>query len=287
MQIVRKVAHSGLLGPAVLFAVGTVALASTPNQGTAFALPLLSAFTLVPAWGLTRAPKYLQRGGVIVIAAAVLIVYIPDVDLRWSSAQLRFLTGSDVSPWAVRIPGIGDAVITDGRGTLQRYEAEGIQLGGSGQALDRAVWKPEPIDAATTREWQTVNAETIEFIRRENQSSMPVSLGFRHYLYNTGLLQLAQLSKYDYEIPFVVIDPTSLGESEDAYFEWLTNGSASRSCLLFTSAGILNESPPVTDSDALTSAAHRAHFLSFAQWTLPDGRDVVAWRRDSDVCRKD
>jgi hypothetical protein len=86
---------------------------------------------------------------------------------------------------------------------------------------------------------------------------------------------------------FGAIDPTPLGKYEDGYFLWLTNGGfPGGSCLLFTSAGIVNEIPPVTDSEALTSAARRAGFLSFARWTLPDGRDVVAWRRDSDLCQK-
>jgi hypothetical protein len=68
-----------------------------------------------------------------------------------------------------------------------------------------------------------------------------------------------------------------LGESEDAYFAWLTDSSfAGGSYLSFTSAGIVNEIPPVTDSEALTSAAGRARFVSFARWSLPDDRDVLA-----------
>jgi hypothetical protein len=164
---------------------------------------------------------------------------------------------------------------------------------------------PEPIDAATTGEWQKVIAQTVEFIRRENRGSTKIAFGFRHLLYNWNSLQLAQLSQYDDEITapaglpardrdrrgggpnFGAIDPTPIGKSEDAYFGWLTNGGfPGGSCLLFTSAGIVNEIPPVTDSEALTSAARRAGFLSFARWTLPDGRDVVAWRRDSDLCQK-
>ncbi len=284
MEVVWKVAHSALVGPAVLFAFGTVALASTPNHGTAFDLPLLSALTLVSAWGLTRAHKYLWRGAVFVPTVAVLIVYIPKVDLRSPAAELR----------TVNIPVVGPSPITDGRGLLQWYEAAGMTTA-LGPVLDGESWlahvraapRPEPIDAATTREWQKVIAQTVEFIRWENQSSTPLTFGFRHYLYNSSSVQLAQFSKYDYGIVWGgEIDPMSLGKSEDAYFWWLTNGSAGGSCLLFTSAGIVNENAPVPDSQALTSAARRTGFLSFAQWTLPDGRDVVAWRRDSDLCRK-
>jgi 4-amino-4-deoxy-L-arabinose transferase-like glycosyltransferase len=281
MEVVWKVAHSALVGPAVLFAFGTVALASTPNHGTGFDVPLLSALTLVSVWGLTGANKYLWHGALFVLTVAVLIAYIPKVDLRSPVAEFR----------VVDIPGIGPSTITDGRGLLQWYEAIGIATvlpdWESWLAHARVAPRPEPIDAATTREWQKVIAQTVEFIRREDQSSMPVVFGFRHRLYNPSSLQLAQFSKYNYGIVWGDnIDPTSLGKSEDAYFRWLTDGGASRSCLLFTSAGIVNEDRPVTGSEALTSAARRAEFLSFAQWTLPDGRDVVAWRRDSDLCRK-
>jgi hypothetical protein len=242
---------------------------------------------LVSAWGLTRGTKYVQRAGVFVVTLATLIVYVPDIDLRWPSAQ----------PRVADIPAIGRYLLTDGRGHLQEYEAYGIWLGEGGDWY--AGLRPEPIDAATTREWQKIIAQTVAFVRRENQSSTPVTFGFRHILYNMNSVQLAQLLQYDHEMPtpapavrdrrgggpnFLWIDQESLGKSEDAYFEWLRNGN--QSCLLLTSAGIIDEFPPIRDSDALTSAARRAGFLSFARWKLPDGRDVVAWRRDSDLCRK-
>jgi hypothetical protein len=293
-EALRKVAHSGLLGPAVLFAVGTLALASTPNHGTGFHPPLLSALTLVSAWGLTRAHKYLQRAGVFLLTVAVLIVYVPDIDLRSPFAEYRA---------EVDIPGIGQSIITDGRGTLQKYEAWGIWV--TDDDWSAPLTSPEPIDAATTREWQKVIAQTVEFIRRENQPSTKVAFGFRHILYNWNTLQLAQLSQYDHEMPsqaglsasdgdrrgggpnFGGIDPMPLGKYKDGYLVWLTNdGFPGRSCLLLTSAGNVNEIPPITDSEALTSAARRAHFRTIARWTLPDGRDVVAWRRDSEFCQK-
>src|SRR5207247_1610926 len=104
--------------------------------------------------------------------------------------------------------------------------------------------RPEPIDAATTGEWQKVIAQTVEFIRRENQSPTPVVFGFRHILYNSNSLQLTQLLQYEHEISgpadrdrrgggpnFAMIDPTSLSKYEDGYFLWLTYAA---SCLLFT-----------------------------------------------------
>jgi 4-amino-4-deoxy-L-arabinose transferase-like glycosyltransferase len=273
-QVLKKVAHSRLLGPVTLFAFGTVALASTPLKGTAFDLPLLSALTLISAWGLTRGHKDLQRSGVVAIVVAVLIVYFPDVDLRWPSAEYR----------AVDIPGIGGSIITDGRGTLQQYESAGIFLGGQKKW---AADGPEPIDAATTREWQKIIAQTVEFIRRENESSTPVAFVFRHFLYNVNSIQLAQLSHYDHKINFHMIDKAAfLDKSEGAYYAWLTNEIAGGTCLLFTSPGIVNEFPPEIDSEAWTSAARHAGYVSFARWKLPDGRDVMAWRGDSDSCRR-
>jgi 4-amino-4-deoxy-L-arabinose transferase-like glycosyltransferase len=288
LQIVRKVAHSTLLGPALLFTVGTVALASTSNHGSGFHPPLLSALTLVSAWGLTRTREYVRRGFILVVAAAALIVYVPEVDLRSPFAELRGVT----------IPGIGWSIVTDGRGTLQQAEAYGIWAGGD-WSWPPSPLRPEPIDAATRREWENAIAQAVEFVRRENQPSTPVAFGFNHIIYNVNSLELAQLTRYDHEMSKPVrsgIDRRGggpdfneiwwpPGKPEDAYFEWLTQ-SAGASCLLFTSAGVVNEYLPVIDSEMLLSAARRAHFRSFAGWKLPDGRDVVAWRRESNLCRK-
>jgi 4-amino-4-deoxy-L-arabinose transferase-like glycosyltransferase len=288
MQILREAAHSTLMGPAVLFISGTASLASTGNHGTAFHLPLLAALTLISAWGLTQAQEYLeylQRGAAFlitcVITLLVLVPFVPKMDLRWPAAEVRgveaigsaTLDNNDNSPWNI---------FTDGRGTLQRYELAGMMFG---QVANLPLHAAEPIDAATSREWQKVIADTVEFIRREGHPWTPVAFGFRHIFYNGGAVQLAGLSRYNDSLYSDTVNPTLLGKSEDAYFRWLINGGASRACLLFTSAGDVNEFHPVTDSEALTSAARHADFLSFAQWKLPDGRDVVAWRRKSGMCQ--
>lgn len=288
MAVAWNVAHSPLLGPAVLFVVGTIALVSTPNHGTAFDLPLLSALVLVSAWGLAQARKYLWRGIIVVLIIATMIVYIPDIDLRSPLAKLR----------TIEVPMIGRSVLIDGRGSLQQYEEGGLAVAQLGPAFpSRESWlahelaapTPEPIDSATTRDWRRIISQTVEFIRQENQVLSPVAFGFRHILYNSSSVGLAQFSKYDYGDKLVwgrLIDPTLPGNPEDVYFSWLADGDAVASCLLLTSAGAIDEVAPIPDSDALISAARRAKFVSFSQWTLPDGREVVAWRRDTGSCRK-
>lgn len=285
MEVAGRIAHSGLAGPALLFASGTVALASTPNHGTGFDLPLDAALALVSAWGLSQTQKPLWRYVVCVLAVGMLIAYVPKVDLRSAEAYPRSLD----------IPGIGPTGVTDGRGYLQRYEAAGIAVALGSAHSDRnwseqlraAATSPEPVDPVATQEWRKIIAQTAEFIRRESPPSMPVSFGFRHLLYDLPMVKLVEYMKYD-DGRFVggfILDPSSSGNSEDDYFRWLTNGSTGGSCLLFTSAGVINDMLPVADSEALTSAARRAGFLTMAQWALPDGRNVVAWRRDSDSCR--
>ncbi|MBW0017786.1 MAG: glycosyltransferase family 39 protein [Mycobacterium sp.] len=279
MHIVWRIAHSKLFGPALLFAFGTVALVSTSNHGTAFDLPLFPALTLVSGWGVTRANRHVLRGTAAVTTLAALVAYVPLVDLHSRFAE----------PRALAIPGIGPAFITDGRAYLQRYEASGIP-GPAGVTVGSLVSsKTEPIDAATTREWQTVIGQTVDFIRREIPSNRPVTFGFGHILYNLATVQLVEFSRYDFPdgVPWGAgIDQASMNRSEDAYFQVLTTGGPKDSCLLFTSGGVVNEIPPIPNSEALAAAARRAGFVQAAQWKLPDGRDVLAWRRDSDSCRK-
>jgi len=274
-RMLSKVAHSSLLGPAVLFFAGTVALASTGNHGTAFQLPLLLSLTLVAAWGLTRARTYLRRGGALLIILAVSVVFLPDVDLRSPFAEVREVT----------IPVLGDAIVTDGRGYVQQSEA------GNVAAHSSRADKVEPMGAEATRQWRKITASTAEFIRDETSTRGRVAFGFRHVLLNVASVQLEHLTNYDYVLPVDTIDPLSVGDTEDDYFEWLTNRGhgareAAPTCLLLTSAGGVNEIPPAPDTQALTSAARRAHFFNSAKWTLPDGREVEAWRRDFGECAK-
>jgi hypothetical protein len=214
----------------------------------------LAPLALVSAWGLTRGHKYLKPITVTAVTAASLIVYVPDIDLRWPTAKPQAIPG-----WST---------VTDGRGRLQQWEFEGTR--------GQGTWAAEPIDAVTTRAWQNAITHTAELTRQ----SPWVAFGFRHFLYNKNSIQLDKLTKHG-ETNMDGGDPTFLGRSEDAYFTWLTNDDfAGRSCLLFTSEGSINEITPLPDTEALTRAARRAGFRSLTQWTLPDGRDVVAWHRE-------
>ena len=114
---INTVMNSKVLPPVLLIFEGTIALASSQNKGSAFIAPLVPAMLVVSTWGIlslwsNKSWNFVTAGLVILIAT---LSCLPLVDLRFSAAR----------PWTINVPFIGEVSVTDGRGTIQKYEAGG------------------------------------------------------------------------------------------------------------------------------------------------------------------
>jgi hypothetical protein len=250
-----------------LIVAGYLALTSTRNKGSAFAAPLVSALIIIAVWALFRLSdsrywKATVAGGSILVA---IISFAPLIDLNAAVAR----------PWSIQHPSIGKVMISDGRGSIQRYESDGGYAGTS-----PAI----PIDPAKGAAWVAVSHLVAERIAGMTSTDIPVAFGVRSYLFNSFTVNLARLAGGD--APYRVADYSSDagdGTAED-YKRWLTSGTARSACLLLSVGGSISEFPPFADPNLLARAAVDEGFLIADRWSLPDGPDLLLWRRNAASC---
>ena len=118
-----------------------------------------------------------------------------------------------------------DVAVTDGRGTLQLYEAD--QGYGSHKA---AV----PMSKSDSSKWIELSTYTAAKITRLQGQAGVVAFAFRNALYNVNTLNLTKL--IDSPTAFAVrqIEPILTGNTVGGYRNWLTRDNPDI-CVLLTS----------------------------------------------------
>ena len=96
--------------PAIVVAEGYLALSSSRNQGTAFALPWLPALLVLVVAAASRIRERAVRAAVVTAIAAVSVFDV---------AMKSGLAGPISGPTRLDVPGIGETIVSDGRGQIQ------------------------------------------------------------------------------------------------------------------------------------------------------------------------
>jgi hypothetical protein len=120
--------------------------------------------------------------------------------------------------------------------------------------------------------------------RRLNEvasGNVVTAFGLRGYLYNTNTVNLAQLLSGGSQFFLTAIATEVTRESSDGYAQWLTRGDAAAACFLLTAPENIGAMHPVVNQEHMEAAARTAGFSPVDQWSLPDGRVVTMWRRQS------
>jgi 4-amino-4-deoxy-L-arabinose transferase-like glycosyltransferase len=265
-ETVYTIINSKLFPSAVLVVQGTVALVSSQNKGTAFIAPLVPAMLLLSVWSLLKIRQSLgwHRLVTSVSMAIGLVSLAPLLDL--DSALAR--------PWHVDVPLLGLTTVSDGRGTIQKYAADGGY-----STHDPAV----PVSRSAGAEWVTYSALTADKLAAATQNGSAVAFGFRHYLYNINTINLARLRSGASPLPLMQIEPDEADGSSGDVAELLPTGKRSV-CWLLTSAGTIGEMRPAVNDASIESAARSTGFVSVEQWALPDDRTVQLWARRNGGC---
>jgi 4-amino-4-deoxy-L-arabinose transferase-like glycosyltransferase len=259
----RITLNSRLVPAVILVAAGLVALTSARNKGSAFIAPLVPAMLVISVWSLGRLRQsgswnFITAGLAISVATLSCISLI---DLRLSSAQ----------PWVVNVPVLGPTIVTDGRGTIQRYQAE------AGYSSRNPTI---PIDSSVGEAWIRANATTAQRLTETARLGLVggrMAVGLRGYLYNGSTIDLAQLLAGRGRLPLTPIVPELTGDSIDGYLQWLRSGETATACILLTASGNVGEIRPVVNEENIKSAARKEGFSPLDQWPLPDGRVVTMW----------
>ncbi len=111
----RSILASNVTPLVIFIAEAIVALTSTQNKGSAFLAPFLPAAFVLAVWACGQVLQFVYSRRVVMTLAVVVALFgaIPSVDAKLSHF------------WAVNVPVLGWATVTDGRGTIQLYEAAG------------------------------------------------------------------------------------------------------------------------------------------------------------------
>lgn len=143
----RDISRSNVLPMVVFIGEALVALTSTQNKGSAFIAPMVPAVIVLAVWAAEKVVRGTigRRVGAAVAGLAMILAAVPSADLRLSRI------------WSVDLPVLGLSTVTDGRGTIQDYEAAGGY-----SSIDPS----EPVSVVDGGGWQRVSEATAARIQQ-------------------------------------------------------------------------------------------------------------------------
>jgi hypothetical protein len=253
----------------ICVAEAVLALISSRNQGSAFIAPIVPAAITLAVFSIYMIKNnaiYHRIGAAIACLVATFAV-TPFIDLRWPTA----------SPISFNLLNAGSMTVSDGRGTIQMYEA----------AAGFASLNPaEPIGQATGFEWANANKTAAIAIERQGGQSLLTAFGFRHYIYNINTVNLQHMQTFSTSLDLRQVEPIITGANIVGYVSWLTEGDARQACLLLTYSGDQKQFVPVVLSNDMQSAAQLSNFVPVDRWSLPDTENVTLWWRSKENCKR-
>ena len=239
---------------------GYVALTSSKNQGTAFALPWLPVLiVLVCAAVATIGQRPLR------IAAATLLAAVALLNLATKADVVSGLS----KPQSADLPVLGEKTVLDGRSIVQgEVAAAGYPTGPPTEPMPelQKEWLPFAGDLART---VTVYAEA----RGEEPN---VGWGFDDLLLSNTRVELGAELELSRSVPLVFLKPFPDGDSAASYKAQLQEAGSN---LL-----IVGERGPGTTGIHLSrprveAAGRQLGFRPVKSLTAPDGREVAVWWR--------
>jgi hypothetical protein len=236
----------------VVVVEGYVALTSSKNDGTAFALPWLPALVILAIFAVSRASNV----GVRTTAAVVFLLLII-TGLAMKSGFVPPVADTTT----VHVPGIGRATVVDGRGIVQAsvVEASGFPAQSSTTPLP-----------AFHKRWLTFEKRVVRAIL--------VSGGRTPDL--TGFIASDSqiLSNTSFQFATALLD-------EDVGFQWLSpfsNESIHERLTQDNVRFLLTAPTPSQSPNVLAPAMHAARAAGYHEverFTMPDGLRAILWWR--------
>jgi len=254
----RLIVQSSMLPVIVYVTTVILALASSSNKGSGFFAPAVPALFVLSSWALDRIARvpFTRAFLIAFVAAVTLTATVPLIDLHMPFSPLI----------TANLPVLGDVTVSDGRGNIQRYEADGW-------GRPRVA---EPLGVAESRAWVAFSAVTAAEIRQQFGQRATIIFGFRNRLYNVNSLNLQELLQTHSAFGVRQIDPVVTGESVTGYRSWLQSEGVD-ACALLISAAANGDFPPIVNWNFLQQAAHEMNFVPDRQWPAPDGEKITVW----------
>ena len=254
-----SVRTAALVALAIVVLEGYVALTSSRNEGTGFALPWLPALVVLAVAAAASVRARALRAGL-----ATLLVAVSLVGLASKSGWVEPLA----KVRRVSVPGLGAVPVTDGRGIIQgEFVGAGYDIG-----------KPTQPLPAMHREWMPLARDVVGWsLRRAEQRGEPLNLvlGFDDLIFSNSRLILAAQLWYHRFLSVDYLLPSPDGDSADSYRRQLDVPPPDN-------ALVIGEPSPrsIIERRTVEAAARTLGFVPEKSFTLPDGRRLRVWWRD-------
>jgi len=244
----------------VVVVEGYVALTSSRNQGTAFALPWLPALVVLV---VAAVASIRQRRLRFVLASCLAAVALFDVTMKSG------LVPKVASPATADLPVLGQTTVADGRGIVEaEVEDSGYPTNGPTEPM------PE-----LQREWLPF-AERLarwSYAYAERHGGEPfLASGFDDPLLSNTRIALGSELALSRQLPTLFLKPFPHGDSAASY---RTQLQETRANLLVTGQRGPGTPGIVLTRSRVEAAARSLGFEQVHEFTLPDGRRLTAWWR--------
>jgi 4-amino-4-deoxy-L-arabinose transferase-like glycosyltransferase len=257
-RLPRSVRGAGLLALVLVVLEGYLALTSSRNQGTAFALPWLPALVVL---GIAAAASIRARAVRVTLAGAFVAISLATVLSKsgWIEPLAEART--------VSVPGLGRASVTDGTGIIQR------ELAGAGYDIE-PVTQPLP---AMHRKWLPLARDVVSWsqLRAEDRNeSLGLILGSDDLIFsNWRLILAAQLWDRRFQ-PVGYLQTFPEGDTMAGYRRQLLEKRRN--------AFVSFDPAPYADISRgkAEAAARSLGFAPVKSFTMPDGRTLWVWWRE-------
>ena len=253
-----------LLGDVALALVialeGYVALTSSKNQGTAFALPWIPVLVVLVCAAVARIRQRPLR-----LAAVALLATVAVLNLTMKSG---FVSGI-ADPQTADLPLLGETTVLDGRGLVQIEVADAGYPAGS---------PTEPMPELQ-KEWLPFAGEVARGVTAyaERHGEEPnLGWGFDDLLLNNTRVALGAELELSRSVPTLFLKPFPDGDSAASYRRQLEEAESN---LL-----VVGERGPGATGIHLTrprveAAGRQLGFRPVRDFTAPDGRELTVWWR--------
>jgi hypothetical protein len=245
---------------AVIVLEGYLALTSSKNQGTAFALPWLPVLIVLVCAATARVRWRSVRIAAVAVLAAVAVFNF--------AMKSGFVPGIG-NPRSADVPLLGETRVSDGRGIVEtEVEVAGYPAGSPTEPMPQLQkeWLPFAGDLA---------AWVSDYSERKGEDPN-LGWGFDDLLLNNTRVGLGSELALHRELPTVFLKPFPDGDSAASYRSQLEEAESN---LL-----VVGERGPGTTGIHLSrprveAAGRQLGFRPVRSFTAPDGREVTVWWR--------
>jgi hypothetical protein len=240
---------------------GYVALTSSKNQGTAFALPWLPVLVVLVCAAAARIQWRPVRFAAVAALAAVAVFNF--------GMKSGFIPGIG-DPRSADVPLLGETTVAEGRGIVETEVADAGYPAGSPTVPMPQLQKEWLPFAGELAGWATGYSE-------EKGEEPNLGWGFDDLLLNNTRVGLGSELALSRQLPTVFLKPFPDGDSAASYRAQLEEAGSN---LL-----VVGERGPGITGIHLTRrrvevAARRLGFHPVRSFTAPDGRELTAWWRN-------